>query len=60
MEKKGWIGKVSGGGTQSLGMDGVSWVGSGFSAAPQTKFLTLPAATSIPFISLCFLFLFLA
>lgn len=60
MEKKGWVGKVSGRGTESLGMDGVSWVGSGFSAAPQAKFLPVPAATTIPLISPCFLFLFLA
>lgn len=56
--EKGWIGKVSGRGTESLGMDRVSWVRSGFSAAPQAKFLPLSAATTIPLNSPCFLFYF--
>ena len=54
--RNGWIGKMNGSG--SLGMDRVSWEGSGFSAVSQTNFLTLPAATAIPFISSCLLSFF--
>lgn len=48
MEKNGRTGKGSGGGTESPGLDRAPWVGSGCSAALQTTFLSLPAATTIP------------